>query len=73
MFDFNGFKKSVKEWIREHPEGTLVDLRDFCEDKIPPQQYATHEWIIDQTVSWYKHILNHREGEKSLADDEDAE
>ena len=61
MLDYNQFKKTVKEWIKENPEGTTVDLRDFCEDQIPPAQFAANEWLIDQTVAWYRHILNHRE------------
>ena len=60
MFDFNLFKRSIKEWIRVHPEGSLTDLQDFCEESIPPQQYAANQWLIEQTISWYKHILNHR-------------
>ncbi|NRA64110.1 MAG: hypothetical protein HRU19_06470 [Pseudobacteriovorax sp.] len=61
MVDLNVFKKNVKDWIREHPEGTLQDLRDFCEDSIPAAQYTSYEWLVDQTVGWYKHILTHRE------------
>lgn len=47
--------------MKEHPDGSLTDLVDFCEEQIPPQHYATSRWIVDQTVSWYKHILVHRE------------
>lgn len=61
LFDFNYFKKSIKEWIRNHPDGSMSDLRDFCEDLIPAQQYAANEWLIDQTLSWYRHILDHRD------------
>lgn len=61
MFDCNKFKRSVKDWIRDNPTGTLNDLVDFCEAQIPPAQYAAHQWLIEHTVSWYKHILAHRE------------
>lgn len=61
MLDHNAFKKSVKDWMRENPEGSLPDLIDFCEEQIPTNQFATSRWIVDQTVSWYKHILVHRE------------
>ncbi len=61
MIDFNEFKKSVKEWIRANPEGTINDLRDYCEELIPPAHFSSHSWVVDQTVSWYRHILNHRE------------
>ena len=61
MVDLNVFKKSVKDWIKVNPQGTLVDLRDYCEDQIPPAQFAAYEWLVDQTVGWYKHILDRRE------------
>ncbi len=64
LFDFNFFKKSIKDWIRSNPNGTMNELRDFCEDLIPVQQYAANEWLIDQTLSWYRHILDHREMEE---------
>ena len=61
MFDCNQFKRSVKEWMRDHPDGSLADLVDFCEEAIPPHQYTHYQWLIDQTVCWYKHVLAHRE------------
>lgn len=64
MFDFNKFKKAVKEWIHSNPSGSINDLRDFCEELIPPAQYSANEWIISQTLSWYNHILDHRKFEK---------
>ena len=71
MFDFNGFKKSVKEWIRTNPDGSVNDLRDFCEEQIPPPQYTANEWIVEQTVSWYRHILNHRDvSQENMAEDD---
>lgn len=66
MVDLNVFKKDVKEWIKVHPEGTLTELRDYCEDQIPSAQFAAYEWLVDQTVGWYKHILDRRE----IPDDE---
>lgn len=61
MFDFNEFKRSVKEWIRTHPAGTTQELRDFCEDHIPANSYTANEWVVEQTISWYRHILAQRE------------
>ena len=61
MFDSNQFKRSVKDWMRSNPEGSLAELTDYCEELIPPQQYAAHKWLVEHTVSWYRHILTHRE------------
>lgn len=71
MFDQNAFKKSIKQWIRNHPEGSLNDIIDFCEDQIPAAQYAANKWLIEQTVDWYKHILAHRKSAELYANEED--
>ena len=63
MFDANQFKRSVKEWMRAHPEGSEADLADYCEELIPPAQYAAHQWLVDHTVSWYRYVLAQRRRE----------
>lgn len=73
MLDFNDFKRSVKEWIRLHPGGSIQDLRDFCEERIPSHQYSANEWLVDQTISWYRHILAHREYSNNMGWDEEVE
>jgi hypothetical protein len=66
-FDPNRFKRSVKDWIKTHPEGTETELADFCEDQIPSAQYQAHQWLVEHTLSWYRHILAQRQG---AADDD---
>jgi hypothetical protein len=61
MFDANQFKRSVKEWMRQHPEGTEADLLDFCEEQIPTSQYSVNQWLVEHTLSWYRHILAQRQ------------
>lgn len=72
MFDCNRFKRSVKEWMREHPDGSVSDLVDFCEEQIPSHQYSAHQWLVEQTVSWYRHILAQRDVQRGalLGDDQ---
>lgn len=65
MFDTNQFKSQVKEWIRCHPDGSEMDLQDFCEELIPSAQYAAYSWMIDHTLSWYKHIVAQREAARN--------
>lgn len=71
MFDANVFKRAVKEWIKNHPEGTEADLADFCEEQIPPTQYASYEWLVEHTISWYRHILAQRRQEPDEDDGEE--
>lgn len=66
MFDPNKFKKSVKEWVRSHSEGTISEFVDFCEEQIPPSHFAANRWLIDQSVSWYRHILTQRKASREL-------
>ncbi len=73
MFDVNRFKKSVKEWIRVNADGTEMDLRDYCDEIVPPQHYQANQWLIEQTVSWYKHILERRVEEHGDAESEAGE
>ena len=61
MFDTNKFKASVKKWIKDNPDGSIDDITNYCEELIPSQLYPTHSWLIDQTVSWYKSILNSKQ------------
>ena len=61
-FDPNEFKRLVKQWIRNHPVGSVADLCDYCEEQIPPAQYAAHKWLVEHTLSWYRHILAQRDG-----------
>ena len=71
MFDKNEFKKQVKTWIKEHPRGDVQDLVDFCEELIPPKDFSSNQWLINQTVTWYKQVLANRENAKkySVADE----
>ncbi len=70
MFDVNYFKRSVKEWIRENPQGSLLDLRDYCDEIVPPQLYAANEWLIDQPLYWYRHVLERRDNDDADNDEE---
>ena len=70
MLDRNEFKRKVKEWMREHPEGSEQDLADYCDELIPANQFAVNFWLVEQTVSWYRCILSGRERERSRELDE---
>ena len=71
MFDANQFKRSVKEWMRQHPEGTEADLVDFCEEQIPTPLFAAHQWLVDHTLSWYRYVLAQRQHATGHMDDAD--
>jgi len=70
MFDTNQFKRDVKEWFRLNPNGSVEDLADFCEEKIPPQNFSTHQWLIEQTIGWYSYVLEQRKQRIQIQDEE---
>lgn len=73
MFDANQFKRSVKDWIRGNPEGTEADLVDFCEEQIPPQHFSANQWLVEHTLSWYRHIVAQRRHAREMSEEgEDA-
>ena len=57
MFNVNDFKQKVKQWIEDNPLAQEAELLDYCEELIPPSQFAANKWLVEQTISWYKHIL----------------
>ena len=61
MFDCNQFKRSVKEWMRDNQDGSVMDLIDYCEELIPPHLYQSYSWLVEQTASWYRHVLANRD------------
>lgn len=71
-FDLNDFKRRVKAWIDANPQGGSSDLRDYCEDLIPPHAFTANAWLVDETVAWYSHILDLRKAEAEECADEDG-
>jgi hypothetical protein len=67
--DVNAFKKDIKEWMHSHPYGSIEDFNDYCESLIPPALLTGYSWLIDQSVSWYTHVLSSRDWQ-SMADEQ---
>ncbi len=70
MFDTNSFKRSVKAWINTHPKAPVEELADYCESLVPQESLLTHEWLVEQTLSWYSYILKHSESTYNHRDDD---
>ena len=68
MFDTNKFKRAVKVWVRENPNGSIEDMVDFCEELIPTQMYQSHLWLVEQTTGWYQHLLSTRRCSRLLGE-----
>ena len=46
--------------MKQNPNGAKEQLADYCEELIGPNQFASHEWLIDHTLSWYDQVLKDR-------------
>jgi hemerythrin len=71
MFDPNQFKRAVKDWMKQHPTATEAELVDFCEEQIPPAQYASSEWLVEHTLSWFRHVVAQRLKARTMYETED--
>jgi hypothetical protein len=69
--DVNTFKKDVKEWMQAHPFGSIDDFTDFCESLIPPSMLTSYGWLVDQSVSWYTHVLSSRDWQNMVDGESD--
>ena len=47
--------------MREHPQGTEQELVDYCDELIPANQFAVNQWLVEQTLSWYRFVLTARD------------
>jgi hypothetical protein len=57
----NEFKSKAKSWISSNPASGEQQLRDYCEELIPFQYFASHGWLVEQTVQWYKHVQSQQD------------
>lgn len=70
MFNINEFKKQVKEWVESHSNADVADLRDYCEELIPPKNFAANQWLVEQTVCWYQYTLAQKEIHSQFEEDD---
>lgn len=71
MIDINEYKKRVKIWIYENPEASEAELIDYCESIIPSHQFSSYKWLVDETFSWYRSIIQSRKSYYLEDDDKD--
>ena len=56
MVPLNGLKKKVREWVALNPTASDDMLREYIEQEMPSRLYVSHEWFIDQSVSWFRYM-----------------
>lgn len=56
MFDKNHFKEAFRSWVQRNPTATETDALSFCQSHIPAHCVASHYWLIEQSVQWFKWV-----------------
>lgn len=56
MFDKNLFKEAFRSWVQNNPTANEQEALSFCHDHIPANCIASHYWLIEQSIQWYKWI-----------------
>lgn len=64
MVNINSYKRLIKAWTENHPEGKVDDFIDFCEELIPPSEYIAHQWLIQESTAWFQHLLDNKKHQK---------
>ena len=67
MFDFGTFKLKIQEWIRENPSSSEFELVAVCK-KLIPEEEKMKQWLIYETVSWYRYFCLVEEQKKWFCD-----
>ncbi|MBM3382845.1 MAG: hypothetical protein FJY29_10430 [Betaproteobacteria bacterium] len=56
MFDKNHFKEAFRSWVQRNPAASEQEALDFCQANIPASCIASHFWLIEQSVQWFKWV-----------------
>lgn len=53
MFDKNFFKDAFRSWVRNNPRASEEEALAFCQANIPAQYFASHYWLVEQSIQWF--------------------
>ncbi|MDD9951216.1 MAG: hypothetical protein OXT67_06575 [Zetaproteobacteria bacterium] len=62
MFDRNEYKRKIKVWMLENPSASVLECEDYCHHLIPSRELTAHQWLVEETLSWFKAIQDKRWG-----------
>lgn len=60
MFDKNQFKVVLRRFVEAHPSASDEEALEFCRQLIPPQALASHYWLLDQSLQWFRWVRSQR-------------
>lgn len=56
MFDRNDYKRKMKRWISTNRTASILECEDYCHGLIPARELPAYEWLVEETLSWFKSI-----------------
>lgn len=60
MFDKNQFKVVFRRFVEAHPSASDEEVLEFCRLLIPPHLLASHYWLLDQSLQWFRWVRSQR-------------
>lgn len=65
MFDKNEFKQQFRQFVETHTHASEKDAQDFCYSLIPAEAIVKNQWLIEQSIQWFRWIKNQRKVKNS--------
>jgi hypothetical protein len=72
MFDKNQFKEAFRSWVQRNPMASEQEALNFCQLNIPASCIASHYWLIEQSVQWFKWVHQTRAIDDPFFESHDA-
>jgi hypothetical protein len=60
MFNKNTFKEMFRQWVDQNQSATPEEAREFCQKLIPSSVYASHYWLVEESLSWFQWVQKSR-------------
>ncbi|MEY4066051.1 MAG: hypothetical protein RIR26_2259 [Pseudomonadota bacterium] len=72
MFDKNHFKEAFRSWVQRNPLANEQEALNFCRSHIPASCIASHYWLIEQSLQWFKWIHQTRAHDDPFFESEES-
>lgn len=69
MFNKNAFKVEFRSWAMLNLQAGDEEAEAFCRANIPKEVQESYDWLMDQSVQWFKWCKQQHNRERHLADD----
>ena len=71
--DINNIKAQIASWILKNPTASQDQLRNYCEEIIPPNKIVALKWLVDCSVNWHSYLRSKQVIDLSMDHDDDQD